>query len=122
MNALLDVMRTMRLTGGVFLDCEFTAPWCVTASSVGPDEVGLVMSSVPAYVIAYHYIVEGSIHLGSRASSRFTSKPARSSFFRAMKGMYLAAISTSRRSARRGLSRLPKMATWRESCTAAAAR
>jgi AraC-like DNA-binding protein/mannose-6-phosphate isomerase-like protein (cupin superfamily) len=62
-NALLDVMRTMRLTGGVFLDCEFTTPWCVTASSVGPDQVGLVMSSVPAYVIAYHYIVEGSIHL-----------------------------------------------------------
>ena len=63
MNALLDVLRTMRLTGGVFLDCEFTAPWCVTASSVGPDEVGLVMTAVPAYVIAYHYIVEGSIQL-----------------------------------------------------------
>ncbi len=63
MNALLDVLRTMRLTGGVFLDCEFTAPWCVTASSVGPDEVGLVMSTMPVSVIAYHYIVEGSINL-----------------------------------------------------------
>jgi AraC-like DNA-binding protein/mannose-6-phosphate isomerase-like protein (cupin superfamily) len=63
MNALLDVLRTMHLSGGVFLDCEFTAPWCVTASSVGPDEVGLVMTSTPAYVIAYHYIEEGSVLL-----------------------------------------------------------
>lgn len=63
MNALLDVLRTMHLSGGVFLDCEFTAPWCVTASSVGPDEVGLVMTTIPAYVIAYHYIEEGSVLL-----------------------------------------------------------
>lgn len=63
MNALLDVLRTMHLTGGVFLDCEFTAPWCVTASSVGPDEVGLVTTAIPAYVIAYHYIEEGSVLL-----------------------------------------------------------
>lgn len=63
MNALLDVMRTMHLTGGVFLDCEFSDPWCVTASSVGPEEVGLVMATVPAYVIAYHYIASGSIRL-----------------------------------------------------------
>lgn len=63
MNALLDVMRTMHLTGGVFLDCEFTDPWCVTASAVGPDEVGLIMASVPARVIAYHYVAEGYVLL-----------------------------------------------------------
>jgi len=63
MNALLDILRAMHLTGGVFLDCEFTSPWCVTASAVGPDEVGLVMSRAPAYVIAYHYIAEGSVWL-----------------------------------------------------------
>jgi hypothetical protein len=62
-NALLDVMRTMRLTGGVFLDCEFTSPWCVTASAIGPDEVGLVQASQPAYVIGYHYIASGNVRL-----------------------------------------------------------
>lgn len=63
MNALLDVLRTMRLTGGIFLDCEFTTPWCVTASAIGPDEVGLLMMPVPTHVIAYHYVTRGRVLL-----------------------------------------------------------
>jgi AraC-like DNA-binding protein len=63
MNALLDVLRTLRLTGGIFLDCEFTAPWCVTASAIGPDEVGLLMMPLPAHVIAYHYVTRGRVLL-----------------------------------------------------------
>jgi AraC-like DNA-binding protein len=63
MNALLDVLRTLRLSGGIFLDCEFTAPWCVTASAIGPDEVGLLMMPFPAHVIAYHYVTDGRVLL-----------------------------------------------------------
>jgi AraC-like DNA-binding protein len=63
LNALLDVLRTMRLSGGIFLDCEFTNPWCVTASSIGPDEVGLLMMPLPAHVIAYHYVTRGRVLL-----------------------------------------------------------
>jgi AraC-like DNA-binding protein len=63
MNALLDVLRTMRLSGGIFLDCEFTNPWCVTASPIGPDEVGLLMLPFPARVIAYHYVTRGHVLL-----------------------------------------------------------
>jgi AraC-like DNA-binding protein len=63
MNALMDVLRTMRLTGGIFLDCDFTAPWCVTTSAIGPDEVGLLAMPMPAHVIAYHYVTCGSMLL-----------------------------------------------------------
>ena len=63
MNALLDVLRTLRLTGGIFLDCEFTSPWCVTASAIGPDEVGLLTMPFPAHVIAYHYVTHGRVLL-----------------------------------------------------------
>ena len=63
MNALLDALRTMRLTGGIFLDCDFTARWCVTASAIGPDQVGLLMMPLPAHVIAYHYVTRGRMHL-----------------------------------------------------------
>jgi AraC-like DNA-binding protein len=63
MNPLLDVLRTLRLSGGIFLDCEFTAPWCVTASAIGPDEVGLLMMPLPAHVIAYHYVTHGHVLL-----------------------------------------------------------
>jgi len=61
MNALLDALRTMRLTGGVFLDCEFTAPWCVKATAIGPDEAGLFQMPLPARVIAYHYVAHGRV-------------------------------------------------------------
>lgn len=63
MNALLDVLRMMHLTGGIFLDCEFTAPWCVTASAIGPEEVGLVTTEIPVRVIAYHYVMQGQVKL-----------------------------------------------------------
>jgi hypothetical protein len=29
MDALSDVLRVVRLDGGVFLRAEFTAPWCI---------------------------------------------------------------------------------------------
>jgi AraC-like DNA-binding protein len=63
MNALLDILRTLRLSGGIFLDCEFSAPWCVTASAIGPEEVGLLMMPFPAHVIAYHYVTRGRVLL-----------------------------------------------------------
>jgi AraC-like DNA-binding protein len=59
MNPLLDALRTTRFTGGIFLDCEFTAPWCVSGDPVGPNEVGLLMMPLPAHVIAYHYVTAG---------------------------------------------------------------
>jgi hypothetical protein len=30
-DALSDVLRVARLTGGVFLHAEFSAPWCLAA-------------------------------------------------------------------------------------------
>lgn len=39
MDALSDVLRFVRLTGGVFLEAEFTAPWCVH-SHVEPEYYG----------------------------------------------------------------------------------
>src|SRR5688572_21253194 len=36
MDALSDVLRVLRLTGAVFLDAEFTAPWCVVSEGGRP--------------------------------------------------------------------------------------
>ena len=30
MDALSDVLRVIRLTGGIFLHAEFSAPWCIS--------------------------------------------------------------------------------------------
>jgi AraC-like DNA-binding protein len=61
MDALLDIFKTMRLSGGIFLDAEFTAPWCVT-SQVTPEDCAPFMPQ-PVKLIAYHYVTEGNLIL-----------------------------------------------------------
>lgn len=61
MNALLDMLQTLHLTGGLFLDAEFTAPWCVSAQ-VGPEDCA-PFAPAPRHIIAYHYVIEGEMVL-----------------------------------------------------------
>ena len=61
MDALSDLLRVVRLSGGVFLDAEFSAPWSITAQ-VGPEDCRLVMAE-PARVIAFHYVISGNLLL-----------------------------------------------------------
>jgi AraC-like DNA-binding protein len=59
MDPLSDVLRSFRLSGGIFLDSHFTAPWCVvsrlTAEDCGP------FLTAPALLIAYHFVIEGRL-------------------------------------------------------------
>lgn len=57
MDALSDVLRTVRMRGGVFLGAHLTAPWCL-ASRIGPEDCRPLLAA-PLQVIAYHYVVEG---------------------------------------------------------------
>lgn len=57
MDALSDLLQAVRLTGGVFLDAHFTAPWCVT-SRIDPEDCRPYLAT-PLQVIGYHYVVEG---------------------------------------------------------------
>lgn len=47
----------MRLTGGIFLDAQFSAPWCVSAQVVPLDCAPF--TAAPRHIIAYHYITQG---------------------------------------------------------------
>lgn len=61
MDALSDVLRVIRLVGGVFLEAEFTAPWCisgrVSAEHCKPFQVA------PRHVIASHFVAAGRMQL-----------------------------------------------------------
>ena len=57
MDTLLDMVRMMRLTGGVFLEAEFSEPWCI-ASQIVPEDCAPFMP-VPRHIIGYHYVVSG---------------------------------------------------------------
>jgi len=59
LDALSDVLSVLRLTGGVFLDAEFSEPWSVY-SRVSPGDIG-TQATVPDHMVAYHYVVSGSM-------------------------------------------------------------
>ena len=61
MDALSDLLRVVRLSGGVFLDAEFSAPWSITAQ-VGPEDCRFVLAE-PARLIAFHYVISGKLLL-----------------------------------------------------------
>jgi AraC-like DNA-binding protein len=58
MDPLTSVLSAMKLTGSVFLEAEFSAPWCV-ASRIAPEDCAAYFPT-PRHVIGYHYIVEGT--------------------------------------------------------------
>ncbi len=61
MDPLSDVLRFVDLTGGVFMDAEFTEPWSVSGK-VAP---GLFQPYIiePEYIVGFHYVVEGAFLL-----------------------------------------------------------
>lgn len=61
MDDIQDLLRGLRFGGGVFLEAEFTAPWCVH-SQVMPEDC-LPFAPVPHQIIGYHYVTEGSMLL-----------------------------------------------------------
>jgi AraC-like DNA-binding protein len=60
-DALSDVLRVIRLSGGVFLQAEFTSPWCVSGQ-VGPDDCKPYLAA-PRHVIAFHFVANGCMQL-----------------------------------------------------------
>lgn len=59
MDTLSDLLSSMRLAGGVFLDGEMCGPWSII-SQVTADEYAPYFQS-PSYLIAYHYVRSGWI-------------------------------------------------------------
>jgi len=61
MDALSDVLRAMRLTGGVYLHGEYRAPWCL---SIHADPKSCVTwLGQTTHVIPYHYVLEGRVRV-----------------------------------------------------------
>jgi len=57
LDALSDVLKIVRLTGAVFMDAEFTAPWCIGE----PTGVEVCIEHLPQaqHVVIYHLVTEG---------------------------------------------------------------
>jgi AraC-like DNA-binding protein len=66
MAAMIDpfaeVLRSVRLTGGIFLDARFTAPWCVRTNILAEDCGPFPVK--PPLLIAYHFVTAGKLLVG----------------------------------------------------------
>lgn len=61
MDAFSDVLRVIRLSGGVFLEAHLTAPWCFNGR-LSPDDCKAFLVT-PSFVIATHFVVSGQMQL-----------------------------------------------------------
>lgn len=59
MDVLGSILSAMKLSGSVFVEAEFTAPWCVTSKIDAVDCAPWFPE--PEHVIGYHYVVSGSL-------------------------------------------------------------
>jgi AraC family transcriptional regulator, alkane utilization regulator len=67
MDALSDVLRVIRLTGGIFLHAEFTAPWCIS-SQLDRSVSGQLLNN-SEQIILYHYVREGGLRVQLKGES-----------------------------------------------------
>jgi AraC family transcriptional regulator, alkane utilization regulator len=58
MDALSDVLKSVRLEGAVYLNAEFTAPWCVQAG-FGLANVRARLTEAD-HVVYFHFLTEGA--------------------------------------------------------------
>jgi AraC-like DNA-binding protein len=58
-TSFATILRTLRVSGGIFLEARFSAPWCV-AARVGPEDCA-AYTPIPAHVLAFHYVSGGTM-------------------------------------------------------------
>lgn len=59
MDALSDILRVARLSGGVFFNAEFSAPWCI-AARMAPELCAPFLGATH-HLIPYHYVIDGEV-------------------------------------------------------------
>src|SRR5690606_34849561 len=79
MDALSDVLRVMRLKGGVFLHAEFFDPWCMSVK-VLPESCAPYLGDT-AHVIPYHFLLEGRMRVRLPDGLEFEMEPGEAVMF-----------------------------------------
>ncbi len=57
MDALSDVLKTVRLEGAFYLDTEFTAPWCIRGKYGQASVRGRLAGA--DHILYFHFLIEG---------------------------------------------------------------
>lgn len=62
MDALSDLLRVLRFSGGVFLEATFRSPWCVQSQVTAEDCSPGVAAATQ--LVAFHYVLDGRLAVG----------------------------------------------------------
>jgi AraC-like DNA-binding protein len=73
-DPISDVLRAVRLTGGVFLDARSTARLSISANMDAGDCKPFL--ATPAQLIAFHVIIEGRLKLNLRETRKSIAQVA----------------------------------------------
>jgi AraC-like DNA-binding protein len=61
MDALSDLLRVVRFSGGLFLESNFRSPWCVR-TQVGAEVCGSRIKA-DGGLVAFHYVLDGRVQV-----------------------------------------------------------
>ena len=59
MDALSEALSSVYMTGAIFLDAEFTAPWGVAVPQA--RELAAVLAPAAQHLVNYHFVIEGTL-------------------------------------------------------------
>ena len=69
MDPLSETLRSVRLSGGVFLSGHFTAPWCISVR-INPTDCAPFLKN-PTQMITYHFVSKGQLIVGVEGQPEF---------------------------------------------------
>jgi AraC-like DNA-binding protein len=67
-DALSEVLKIIKLSGALFFNAEFSAPWCVSASQ--SSRIAPLLCPGAGHVIIYHYLTDGQAYAQAPNGSR----------------------------------------------------
>lgn len=73
MDALSNLLRVVRFSGGVFLEANFRGPWCIRAQ-VTPADCGVGVRT-DATLVAFHYVLDGGMQVRVGNGEPRTARP-----------------------------------------------
>jgi len=79
LDALSEILRSARLSGGVFLRGEFTEPWCL-ATAVKASDCADHLGPID-HLVLYHYVIEGKLSVELDGPVAATFLPGQAAIF-----------------------------------------
>jgi AraC-like DNA-binding protein len=73
MDALSELLRVVRFSGGIFHEANFREPWCVR-SQIAPGDCGAGVK-VSGGLVSFHYILDGRVRVRVSKEKPLTAGP-----------------------------------------------